>query len=180
MQQILDFAPLVVFLVAYYLKGMYFATAALMIAMLLLLVADKLLLGRVPTMHWVSAVLVLLFGAATLLLQDQRFIQWKPTIFFWLVSVALLGSRWIGERPLVERMLAPALGADARLPRETWQRINLLWVGFYAALGVLNIAVAFNAPERTWVNFKVFGLTALTFVFIVAQLPWILKRAHPA
>jgi len=180
MQQILDFAPLVVFVVAYYLKGIYVATAALMIAMLLLLVVDKLLLRRVPTMHWVSALLVLLFGAATLLLHDQRFIQWKPTIFFWLVSVALLGSRWIGDRPLVERMLAPALGADARLPRATWQHINLLWVGFYAVLGVLNLIVAFKAPERTWVNFKVFGLTALTFVFIAAQLPWMLKRARPA
>lgn len=180
MQQILDFAPLVVFLVAYYLKDMYVATGALMVAMLLLLVADWLLLRRVPTMHWVSAVLVLLFGTATLLLHDQRFIQWKPTVFFWVVSVALLGSRWIGERPLVERLLAPALGADASLPRETWQRINLLWVAFYAVLGVLNIVVAFNTAERTWVNFKVFGLTALTFVFIAAQLPWMLKRARTA
>lgn len=180
MQQILDFAPLVVFLAGYYLKGMYVATGALMVAMVLLLAVDWLLLRRVPTMHWVSALLVLLFGTATLLLHDQRFIQWKPTVFFWLVSLALLGSRWIGERPLVERMLAPALGADARLPRRTWQGINLLWVAFYAVLGVLNIVVAFNASEKAWVNFKVFGLTALTFVFIAAQLPWMLKRARAA
>jgi len=180
MQQILDFAPLVVFIVAYYLKDLYVATGALMVAMVLLLLADWLLLRRVPTMHWVSAVLVLLFGTATLLLHDQRFIQWKPTVFFWLVSVVLLGSRWIGARPLVERMLSPALGEDAHLPRATWQRINLLWVAFYAVLGVLNIVVAFNAAESTWVNFKVFGLTALTFVFIAAQLPWMLKRARPA
>lgn len=178
MQQLLDLAPLVVFVVAYYMKGLYVATAALMVAMLLLLVADRLLLRRVPTMHWISALLVLLFGAATLLLHNQRFIQWKPTVFFWLVSLALLGSRWIGERPLVERLLGPALGADARLPRGTWQGINLLWAGFYALLGLLNLAVAFNASERAWVNFKVFGLTALTFVFIAAQLPWLMKRAR--
>ena len=89
MQQILDFAPLVVFLVAYYLKDLYFATGALMLAMLGMLAADWLLLKRVPTMHWISAALVFAFGAATLLLHDQRFIQWKPTVFFWLVSTAL-------------------------------------------------------------------------------------------
>ena len=124
--------------------------------------------------------MVFAFGTATLLLHDQRFIQWKPTVFFWLVSVALLASRWIGERPLVERLLGPALGSDAKLPRALWQRVNLLWVAFYAALGVLNLAVAFNASERVWVNFKVFGLTVLTFVFIAAQLPWLLKRAQPS
>ena len=178
MQQILDFAPLVVFLVAYYLKDLYFATGALMLAMLGMLAADWLLLKRVPTMHWISAALVFAFGTATLLLHDQRFIQWKPTVFFWLVSTALLASRWIGDRPLVERLLGPALGTEARLPRVTWQRINLLWVAFYAVLGLVNLAVAFNASERVWVNFKVFGLTALTFAFIAAQLPWLLKRTR--
>ena len=178
MQQILDFAPLVVFLVAYYLKDLYFATGALMLAMLDMLAADWLLLKRVPTMHWISAALVFAFGTATLLLHDQRFIQWKPTVFFWLVSTALLASRWIGDRPLVERLLGPALGTEARLPHVTWQRINLLWVAFYAVLGLVNLAVAFNASERVWVNFKVFGLTALTFAFIAAQLPWLLKRTR--
>lgn len=178
MQQFLDFAPLVVFLVAYYLGDLYVATGALMVAMLLMLAADRVLLGRVPTMHWISTALVLAFGTATLLLHDQRFIQWKPTAFFWLVSVALLVSRWVGERPLVERLLAPALGHDAVLPRASWQRINLVWAAFYLVLGVLNIAVARGASEKTWVNFKVFGLTALTFLFIAAQLPWILKRAR--
>lgn len=178
MQQFLDFAPLVVFLVAYYVGGLYVATGALMIAMLAMLVADRLLLGRIPAMHWISTALVLVFGAATLLLHDQRFIQWKPTIFFWLVSAALLVSRWVGEQPLVERLLAPALGADSTLPRASWQRINVVWAAFYAALGVLNIAVARGASEEVWVNFKVFGLTALTFLFIAAQLPWILKRAR--
>lgn len=180
MQQILDFAPLVVFLVAYYLKDLYFATGALMIAMVLMLVADRLLLRRVPKMHWISAALVLVFGTATLLLRDLRFIQWKPTVFFWLLSLVLLGSRWIGDRPLVERLLGPALGPDAHLPHATWQRINLVWAVFYAVLGVLNLAVAFNMSERVWVNFKVFGLTALTLVFIAAQLPWLLKQTRSA
>lgn len=178
MQQILDFAPLVVFLVAYNLKGLYFATAALMGAMVLMLIADRLLLRRIPTMHWISAALVFAFGTATLLLRDLRFIQWKPTVFFWLVSVALLASRWIGERPLVERLLSPALGPDASVPRATWQRVNLAWAAFYALLGVVNIAVAFNMSERVWVNFKVFGLTLLTVAFIAAQLPWLLKQAR--
>lgn len=178
MQAFLDFAPLLVFLAAYYLKGFYAATAALMVAMVLVLVVDWIVKRRIPAMHGVSAALVLVFGAATLLLQDQRFIQWKPTVFFWAISVALLASRWIGNQPLVQRLLAPALGAETQLPPATWHKVNYAWAVFYALLGVLNLAVAWNASEKVWVNFKVFGLTALTFVFIAVQIPWLLKQSR--
>jgi intracellular septation protein len=180
MQSMLELAPLLAFLVAYYADGLYTATAVLMAAMLLLLAIDYLRTRRIPAMHALSAVLVFAFGSATLLLNDQRFIQWKPTVFFWLVSVAFLGSFWIGERTLVERFFATALGdAAPRAPR-LWRRLNGLWVAFYAALGALNLAVALNASERAWVNFKVFGLTALTFGFIAGQLVWLLRRTGSA
>jgi intracellular septation protein len=130
-------------------------------------------------MHGVSALLVFVFGAATLALRDERFIQWKPTVFFWLVAVAFLGSLWIGERPLVQRLLGPALG-DARVPRATWLNLNLQWVVFYTVLGGLNLYVAFNASERTWVNFKVFGITLATLVFVSAQLLWLSRQPDPA
>jgi intracellular septation protein len=176
MQSLLELLPLAVFLVAYYLYGMYAATAALMVAMVVLLVLDLLTQRRIPPMHALSTALVLAFGSATLILHDQRFIQWKPTVFFWLVSAAFLVSAWVGKRPLVERLLGKALGAEARVPEATWRRLNWLWIAFYAALGVLNLIVAFHASQRTWVNFKVFGLTVLTAAFIAAQLIWLSRR----
>jgi len=179
MQSLLELAPLVAFLVAYYAANLYTATAVLMIAMALLLAVDYLRTRRIPPMHALSAGLVFAFGTATLLLHDQRFIQWKPTVFFWLASLAFLASTWIGERPLVHRFFAAALaGKDIGVTRAQWLRLNFLWVLFYAALGAVNLLVAFNASERAWVNFKVFGLTAATFVFIAAQFAWLARRGE--
>jgi intracellular septation protein len=176
MSSVLEFAPVLVFGVTYYARGIYVATAALMVAMLLLLVIDFARTRRIPTMHALSAVLVFVFGSATLILHNQRFIQWKPTVLFWLVSLAFLGSAWIGERTLAERALALSLGAPVNVTAQQWRRINTLSVIFYALLGGANLLVAFNASERAWVNFKLFGLTAATFVFMAAQVFWLARR----
>src|SRR5450631_830805 len=177
MQALLEFAPLAVFFVAYKAAGLYVATAALMVSMALLLIVDYVRSRRVPPMHLLSAVLVWAFGTATLVLHNQRFIQWKPTVFFWLASLAFLASFWIGDRPLAQRLLSAALGEETRVAPLLWRRLNWLWIVFYVLLGFLNLAVAFNASERTWVNFKVFGLTLATFVFIGAQVMWLARRS---
>jgi intracellular septation protein len=177
MQSLLELFPLVAFFVAYYVGGIYVATAVLMGSMALLLIVDYARTRKIPTMHAISTVLVFLFGAATLILHNQRFIQWKPTVFFWLLSVALLGSMWIGKQPLVQRLLGKALDGQVQVSDSTWRRLNLLWVVFYALLGVANLLVAFNTSEATWVKFKVIGLTAATLVFTAAQVAWLLKRA---
>lgn len=176
MQTLLEFAPLVAFLGAYYAADLYVATAVLMVAMLAVLVVDYARERRIPPLHGLSALLVLAFGTATLLLRDQRFIQWKPTVFFWLLAVAFLASQWIGRRPLVQRLMEVALGRGMDLPGALWRRLNLLWVAFYALLGWANLAVAARASEQTWVNFKVFGLTLATLVFVTAQVMWLARR----
>jgi len=143
MQALLEFAPLVAFFVAYRVWGLYTATAVLMAAMAILLIVDYVRLRRVPAMHTLSAVLVFLFGTATLILHDLRFIQWKPTVFFWLASLAFLGSHWIGKQTLTQGLLSAALGGEEiRVAHSTWKRLNLLWVAFYALLGGLNLLVA--------------------------------------
>lgn len=176
MQSLLELAPLIAFFVAYFIGGIYVATSVLMAAMVLLLVVDYARTRRVPTMHAASAALVIAFGAATLILHDQRFIQWKPTVFFWLLSAALLGSMWIGDQPLVQRLLSRVLEGQARVSNAIWRRLNLLWVLFYALLGAANLIVAFNASEATWVKFKVIGLTVATFVFTGVQLAWLMRK----
>jgi intracellular septation protein len=178
MQALLEFAPLVAFFAAYYVGGVYVATGVLMGAMVVLLLVDYARQRRIPPMHGLSAVLVFAFGTATLLLHDQRFIQWKPTVFYWLAAVAFCGSFWIGKQTLAQRLLGSAL-PDSQIPQSAWRKLNAAWVIFDILLGVLNLLLAFNTSERTWVNFHGIGLTALTFVFVAGQAAWILRRAEP-
>jgi intracellular septation protein len=183
MQSLTEFAPLVAFFVAYMLGGLYVATAVLMAAMLALVAWDWLRLRRVPPMHSLSAALVLIFGSATLALHNPLFIQWKPTVFFWLVSLAFLGSAWIGERTLTERLLrtalAEAFGERLRLSAPLWRRLNLLWVVFYALLGALNVVVLEYLSERAWAALKLVDVV-LMLIFVAAQVMWLAARAQPA
>jgi intracellular septation protein len=183
MQALTEFAPLVAFIVAYYLRGLYAATAVLMGAMLLLLAVDWLRTRSIPPMHALSTVLVLVFGGATLALHDRVFIQWKPTVFFWLVSLAFIGSFWIGARTLAERLLgatlAQAFGERLRMSAARWRRLNLLWAVFYGLLGALNVVVLRYLSERAWVALKLVDFV-LMVLFLLAQVLWLAARAAPA
>jgi intracellular septation protein len=177
MQALAEFAPLVAFFVTYSLRGLYAATAVLMVAMLALLAFDWLRQRRIPPLHALSAALVLVLGGATLLLHNRLFIQWKPTVLFWLVSAAFIASFWIGERTLTQRFLEPALAGRVPVGPQQWRRVNGASAAFYALLGVLNLAVAYGASERTWVYFKLFGLALLTFAFVALQVLWLSRAA---
>ena len=179
MSALLEFAPLLAFIAAYWLAGIYAATGTLMVAMAVLLLADLLLTRRVPRMHLLSALLVWVLGAATLILRDVRFIQWKPTIFMWALALGFLGSAFIGAQPLAQRLLQPALG-EQTVPRGTWLRLNTSWILFYAAAGAANLYVAWHFSEAVWVKFKVIGLTVATLVFALAQALWLGRRTGDA
>ena len=179
MQVLTALAPLAAFFVAYSLRGLYTATAVLMITMVALLAVDWLRARRIPPLHLLSAVLVLVLGGATLLLHNRLFIQWKPTILLWLVSVAFVVSPRLGARTLAERLLSPALDGRLQVSAAQWQRLNGWSAGFYALLGALNLAVAYGGSERAWVYFKLFGLLLLTFAFVALQLTWLMSRATP-
>lgn len=172
MQALIDFLPLLAFVVAYYLRGVYFATGVLMVAMPLMLLASWLILRKVSSLQLLSTALVLGFGALTLFLRDPRFIQWKPTIFLWGVAVVFLVSAFVGREPLVKRFLAPVASDRAVTPAQ-WRTVNWAWIVFYVLLGAVNLVIARNAPERVWVNFKVFGLTAALMVFVVGLSLWL-------
>ena len=178
MQFLFELAPVIAFVIAYVLGGIYVATAVIMAAMAVMLAADYLRTRRISTMHGVSAVLVFVFGAATLILHDKRFIQWKPTVFYWLVSLTLFGSMWVGQRPLLQRLMSAALEGQVKVSDSTWRRANLLCAVFYLLLGVANLAVAFHTSEATWVKSKIAFIAAL-FLFTFAQLFWIMRQQPP-
>ncbi|HSH85231.1 MAG TPA: septation protein A [Guyparkeria sp.] len=165
MKFLFDFFPILLFFAAYHLEGIYVATAVAMIASMVQIAAGWLLWRKLERMHWISALLIMLFGGMTLILQNPLFIMWKPTIVNWLFALVFLGSAFVGEKPLVQRMMEHVI----QVPRTIWHRVNLAWVGFFLLSGVANIWVAYQFPEAVWVNFKLFGLMGMTFVFMILQ-----------
>ena len=106
-------------------------------------------------------------------MQNPLFIMWKPSILYTLFAGAFLGSQFIGDKTLVERMMGGMISA----PQAIWRTVNMAWVGFFIVLAALNLYVAYNFDESTWVDFKLFGLMGLTFVFMLAQGMWLAKHA---
>lgn len=177
MQVLFEFLPLVLFLGAYMYKGIYAAIATLMIAMPVGFLIKYIRTKRVDRMYMWSTAFLLIFGGAALYFRNAQFIYWKPTAFYWVVSIAFLLSLWIGEKPLVRRFLE----MTGELPTEKistkeWRALNLVWVVFFTAMGAANIYVAYNFSENFWVNFKVFGLLALTFAFMLGQGVWLMSK----
>jgi len=173
MQFLFDLLPVIAFFVAYKMAGIYVATGVLIVGVLLQTLVSWVRHRRVSGMLLTSAVLVLVFGGLTLLIHDPVFIKWKPTIVNWLFAAAFLASQFLSGPTIVQRML----GENVKLDDASWIRLNLMWVGFFVFAGAVNLYVAFNYDESTWVNFKLFGLMGLTLVFAMAQGVWIARKS---
>jgi intracellular septation protein len=180
MSQLLELSPLIVFLVAFELLGIYWATAALMTACLLVLLIHRMRTGKFKSMHVITAAVVVILGSATLLLHDVRFIQWKPTVLLALTAAAFLGSLRFGRKPLVRRLFEGAFDEPLAVSSRAWLAINCLWAAWFALLAVVNIYVAHNFTESTWVHFKVYGITPATMIFMFPQVLWLSSKAKGA
>lgn len=179
MNQLLEWSPLIVFFVVFKLWGIYWATGSLMVACVALMFIHRAQTGSFKTMHVVTAGVALLLGTATLLLHDQRFIQWKPTVLLGMAAVAFLGSQVIGRQPLARRMLEGVFSEPLCLSRHAWAVVNTAWAVWFAALAAVNVYIAQNFAESVWVNFKVFGITAAMLVFMVPQVIWLNGKTLP-
>jgi intracellular septation protein len=122
-------------------------------------------------MLWVSLGIITVFGGATLLLHDETFIKWKPTVLYWFFSASLLLSPILFKKNLMRALLQEKLA----LPDAVWANLNLAWSAFFAVLGVVNLYVAFNYTTATWVDFKLFGATGMMLAFVVLQSLWLAK-----
>lgn len=179
MKILFDFFPVLLFFIVYKVYDIYTATAVLIIACAVQTFGHRILKGKFENAHIITLVLVALFGGLTLYLQDDTFIKWKPTAINWLFAIIFIGSQFIGEKTIIERMM----GANITLPSPVWTKLNVAWALFFVVLGALNIYVAFSFDTDTWVNFKMFGLMGLTFAFIVAQsfylMPYLKQAEAP-
>lgn len=171
MKLLYDFFPVILFFIAYKAYDIFVATAVAIVAAFVQITLFWLKHRRFEKMHLVSTGLIAVMGGLTLLLRDNTFIMWKPTVINWLFAIAFLISQFAGNKTLVERML----GSQVSLPAAVWTRLNLSWVAFFLVSGGLNIYVAYHFSESTWVNFKLFGLLGLTLVFIVAQAVYLAR-----
>ena len=150
----------------------YFASAALIAATALVLCFCWLKYRKVEKMALVTFVMVAIFGTLTLVFHNDLFIKWKVTVFYALFAAALLVSQWVLKKPLLQRML----GKELVLSDDIWGRLNTAWAGFFLACGTVNVYVAFWLPQETWVNFKVFGLSALTLLFTLLSGVYIYRH----
>jgi intracellular septation protein len=179
MAQLIEFSPLILFLLAFEFLGIYWATAALMFASVLVLVLHRLRTGVFKTMHIIIAVVAVTLGSATLLLHDARFIQWKPTVLMGLTAAAFLGSLVVGKEPLARRLLEGAFEEPLFISARAWRALNCLWALWFGSLAFANIYIVRHFSERTWVHFKVYGITA-TVVFMVPQVLYLSGKTKPA
>ena len=172
---LIDLGPLLAFFITYAKAGIYWATGVLMVATIIALIASRVLLGRFSVAPAVTAVLVVIFGGLTFLLDDPSFIKMKPTIIN-LLFAGILGFGIFTGRPLLKMFMGEAL----QLTDQGWQKMTVRWAIFFIAMAVLNEIVWRNFSEAAWVNFKVFGILPLTLVFAMAQIGLIKRHEAKA
>jgi intracellular septation protein len=164
MKFLFDFFPIFLFFIAFKLEGIYVATAVAIAATFIQVGWVKLRGRRVEPMLWASLAIIAVFGGATLALQDETFIKWKPTVLYWLFGAVLAGAAVVGRN-----LIRVLLSEQVHLPDAVWSRLNWSWIGFFAFMGAINLYVAYNYSTDHWVNFKLFGGMGLMLLFVLAQ-----------
>ena len=171
MKFLFDIFPVVLFFIAYKLSDIFVATAVAIAATFVQIGWVWVRHRKVEPMLWVSLAIIAVFGGATLLLRDETFIKWKPTVLYWLFGLALL----VADHGFNKNLIRAMMGSQIVLPERIWTRLNQSWVGFFVVMGLLNLYVAYNFATDTWVNFKLFGSTGLMLVFILGQAAFLSK-----
>lgn len=186
MKQVLELIPIALFFIAYQMNGqtvtlgdfshefngMFSATAVLMIATVVQVIALLAIYKKLEKRDLWTAAAVIAFGSLTLFFRNELFIQWKPTIFNWVLAVVFLGFPLFGGKTLLQK----TLGAQLTLPQGIWNRLNLVWVIHFTIVGALNIYVAYQYAEATWVSYKLYS--AIGFTILLSILTVIILAPH--
>ena len=166
MKLLFDLFPVVLFFLAYKYYDIFVATAVAIAATFVQIGLLWVRHRQIEKMMWINLAVIIVFGGATLISQDETFIKWKPTVFYWLIGSVLLVSNLLFGKNLIKT----ALEKQMILPATVWNILNLSWIVFFTIMGCINLFVAFSFSLDTWVSFKLFGATGLMLVFIVAQI----------
>jgi len=164
MKILIDFFPILLFFGAYKVYDIYIGTSVLMAATVLQMALIYGIDRRLQMMHKITLVLILAFGTLTLVLHDDRFIKWKPTVLYAAMAIALAIAVWVYKKNFLKMLL----GSQLTLPEPVWMRLNMVWVIYSAFMALINAYVAAYYSTEAWVNFKLWGY-AFPLVFIVGQ-----------
>ena len=174
MKFLFDLFPVILFFLAFKLYDIFIATAVAIVAAIVQIGWLWFRRRQVDKMMWINLAIIVVFGGATLISQDETFIKWKPTVLYWLIATVLLLSNLVFRKNLIQTMLEKQIV----VPSFVWSRLNLSWVSFFLTMGCINLYVAFSFSVDTWVTFKLFGATGLMLVFIIVQMMMIGKYLY--
>lgn len=166
MKFLFDLFPVILFFAAFKVYDIFVATAVAIAAAIAQIGWLWFRNRQVDKMMWSNLAIIVIFGGATLVSQDETFIKWKPTVLYWLIATVLLVSNLIFRKNLIQAMLEKQMA----LPAIIWNRLNLSWIGFFVSMGCINLYVAFSFSVDTWVTFKLFGATGLMLTFVILQV----------
>ncbi len=164
-----DFVPVLLFFMAFKFYGIYAATLVGIVVTALQVLISAVWLRRFDKKQVITLGVFILFGGMTLYFHNPIFVKWKPTIIFWIFSLALLFSQFFGKKTLVQRMLESMVNAKATVPSGVWKKLNFAWAVFFLSLGAVNIYVGYTFSTDAWVNFKFYGITVLLLAFSFGQ-----------
>lgn len=172
MKFFIDLLPVVIFFIVYKYTDIFFATFSAIIVSILLAISTYLIKKKIEKMVLFNTLLITILGGLTILLKDNTFIMWKPTAIYWLFALVLIVSQFLFKKNLMKQML----GKQVNLQDRAWNHISTNVIIFLIGIGILNLYVAFNFDENTWVNFKLFGITFLLFIFMIYLALYISKE----
>jgi intracellular septation protein len=175
MKLLFDLFPVLLFFVTFKLVDIYAATAVAIVASIAQIGWLRLRGKVVEPMQWASLIIIVVFGGMTLVLRDETFIKWKPTVLYGAFAAALAVARWMLGRNLIRS----AMGGQIALPDAIWERVNIAWIVFLVAMAVLNLIVAYQFSTDFWVNFKTFGTLGLMVLFVLLQVLYMSRYAEP-
>lgn len=165
MKLFFELFPIILFFVAFKIKGIYFATAVAITASILQIGYMVIRKKPIEAMMWISLAVLCVFGGSTLLLHNELFIKWKPTILYWVFAAIIIVAK-VGFRKNIMQIL---MQKQLQLPKKAWNFINISWASFFLVLGGVNLFVAYRFSTNLWVNFKLFGVLGCFIFFAIIQ-----------
>lgn len=175
MKLLLDFFPVLLFFIAFKWYGIYVATVVGIIATALQVFVTFITKKQFDKQQIITFAVFVLFGGMTLYFHNPIFVKWKPTIVFWIFSLVFFMSHFIGKKPLLQRMMEPALSGKGSIPEMAWKKLSLMWIVFFALLGTINLFIAYHYSTDTWVNFKLYGILGLLLLFSIVQSVYLMR-----
>jgi intracellular septation protein len=175
MKILLDFLPIILFFVGIEGAPVLLATLVVIAATAVQIVVLLIRRQKIDLMLWMTFVLVVVLGGATVWFHNATFIKWKPSVLYWAMGLAF----WISQTVFRKNLLQSLIGEQLELPAKVWQRLNFAWIAFFALMGLLNLYVAYGYSTSTWASFKAFGATGLMLVFMAAQGFYLSRHIKP-